>query len=510
MHLQEEYYFLRLSEDLVDNHGFELLHIEKDNQEIWMEKQIKDTSHVVRLYHQSFDWKNHLKKDIATVIYKVKNLRKLLLGRKVKIHNVYVSTHAPVDEWESIKKPLIVKDRKPIEMQVYYLDDIRIETEKSRLYEDLGIDHLPISIPSKEEEMEATTEEVRGRLREQLYIRNKEEAAVFHQGKPLVTYILLALNILMFLLLEQKGGSLNTNTLIEFGAKYNPAILEGEWWRIISSMFLHIGFLHLAMNMLALYYLGSAVERIYGNYRFTFIYLLAGISGGLSSFAFNIQISAGASGAIFGLFGALLFFGVLYKKLFFQTMGWSLLFILGVNIVLGLAVPQIDNGAHLGGLSGGFLASGIVSLPKKQKWGSQLAALLLYTSLICTLIIYGWNYSATNLLQLAQQSFQEENYQQTLAYTNEGLDKGKKYEAELLFYRSLAHLNLDHTQESISDLEKCVEIKPDFAEAHYNLALLYMNNGKGEKAKQHADKASRLQPDNENFSSLNQRLSKDG
>src|SRR5690625_7775775 len=96
------------------------------------------------------------------------------------------------------------------------------------------------------------------------------------------------------------------------------------------------------MNMLALYYLGTAVERIYGPRKFLFIYTLGGVVGGLASFAFTVNVSAGASGAIFGLFGALLFFGLTYKKIFFQTMGKGLLILIGINVVFGFVVPQID------------------------------------------------------------------------------------------------------------------------------------------------------------------------
>src|SRR5699024_11056510 len=151
--------------------------------------------------------------------------------------------------------------------------------------------------------------------------------------------------------------------LVKYGAKYNPAIVSGEWWRIISSMFLHIGALHLFMNMLAIYYLGTAVERIFGSTRFVIIYFISGVIGGLTSFAFNTHIAAGASGALFGLFGALLYFGVIHKQLFYQTMGKSVIFILLINLVYGFIVRQIDLGAYVGGLIGGFIAAAITSLP---------------------------------------------------------------------------------------------------------------------------------------------------
>lgn len=120
----------------------------------------------------------------------------------------------------------------------------------------------------------------------------------------------------MFILLEMNGGSTNPYVLLYFGAKYNPAILDGEWWRFFTPMFLHIGFLHLFMNGLSLYYLGTAVESIFGRLRFLIIYLFSGFFGTLASFIFSSHLSAGASGAIFGLFGALLYFGIEHKHTF--------------------------------------------------------------------------------------------------------------------------------------------------------------------------------------------------
>ncbi|WP_153461545.1 rhomboid family intramembrane serine protease [Sediminibacillus terrae] len=507
MYVQDEYYFLNLANDLVHDHDYEILHIDQDSQEIWLEKQQKDTSNVIRLYHKSFDWGNHLKNDMAQVIYKVQNLRKLLGGQKVKIHDVYVAAQPPVDDWESLKKPLLVKDKKQTEMHVYYLDERNRISEKHRLYDNLGLDDRPFVQSDNEGTMERQSYELKSLLKKRLVEQQQAEQSVFQKGRPLFTYILLAINVLLFFLLERHGSSLNTQSLIEFGAKYNPAILQGEWWRLISSMFLHIGVVHLLMNMIALFYLGTAVERLYGSSRFIIIYFLAGLTGGLASFAFNTQVSAGASGAIFGLFGSLLYFGVLYKRLFFRTMGWNLLFILALNIAFGLMMPQIDNGAHIGGLLGGFLASAFVSLPGKKKWLNQLGGFLLYLLMAGGLLFYGMHFSAANLLQLAQQSLDQKEYQRTINYTERGLEDGTEYQAELLFYRSLAHLKLDETEAAIDDLEKSLEAKPDFAEAHYNLALLYASHDQIDNAKQHAEKALNLQPDNDDFGNLVHRLS---
>src|SRR5690625_3467192 len=128
--------------------------------------------------------------------------------------------------------------------------------------------------------------------------------------------------------------------LINIGAKYNPAMIECDWWRASTSMFFHIGVLHLCMNMLDPDYLGVLLARIYGTKRFIVIYILSGIGGSLTSFACSASISAGASGALFGPFGALLFFGVDYKNLFFQTMGKNVIFILILNLVIGIVIDR--------------------------------------------------------------------------------------------------------------------------------------------------------------------------
>src|SRR5699024_11255228 len=120
----------------------------------------------------------------------------------------------------------------------------------------------------------------------------------------------------MFTMLELQGGSMQSDVLIQFGAKYNPAIADGQWWRLVTSMFLHIGLLHLVLNMIALYYIGAIAERIYGSIRFTFIYLLAVIAGSLSSFAFDTHISSVDSCAFFGLFGAILYFRLIIQGVF--------------------------------------------------------------------------------------------------------------------------------------------------------------------------------------------------
>ncbi|MED4730424.1 rhomboid family intramembrane serine protease [Aneurinibacillus migulanus] len=209
--------------------------------------------------------------------------------------------------------------------------------------------------------------------------REREVRSTFFYGKPRFTYVFLAIIIAIFILMELSGGSQDPRVLLLFGAKFNPLILAGEWWRFVTPMFLHIGFMHILFNGVALYSLGTLTEQIYGSVRFFLVYMISGISGVVGSFAFSENISAGASGAIFGLFGAMLYFGTQNKELFFQTLGTNILVVLGINLVIGFLSPGIiDNYAHLGGLVGGFLASALVGMPKHgPRIGIRIGALTL-------------------------------------------------------------------------------------------------------------------------------------
>lgn len=391
MFLQEQHLLYELAYTLVVKENFNLLHINKEDNEIWLEKVEHKKSKVIRLLHKGFDWKNHLKTDVARVFQKTKAIKKLLTGKTIDIYNVYISTHQPVDSWEELKRPMLLKEKNPPVMNVYYISLNDPGDEIARLKKDIDIQHFEFNVVEDDQEAETMIQQYKLKIASILYAKQEAVKSVFSFGKPFLTYILIALNVMMFAVMIAAGSSTDPEHLIRFGAKFNPLIIEGEWWRIISSMFLHSGFIHILMNMVALYYLGIIVERIYGSWRFMWIYLLAGIGGGLASFAFSVYVSVGASGAIFGLFGALLFFGLIHKKIFMQTMGRGILTVIGINIAIGLTIPQIDMSAHIGGLITGFLAAAICYLPKKHHIGIQVVAALSYIGIIGALVIYGLN-----------------------------------------------------------------------------------------------------------------------
>ena len=184
-----------------------------------------------------------------------------------------------------------------------------------------------------------------------------------------MTWLIIAINVIVWLLMELNGGSENSDTLIAFGAKVNELIDQGQVWRLLTAMFLHIGIIHLAVNQYSLYAVGTLLERFMGATRFAILYVLAGLCGSLASYWFSPNaISAGASGAIFGLLGALGIFFLLHRRLFGPAgnrMLANIVAVAAINLVLGASFAGIDNFAHVGGLLGG-VALGALLTPRYE------------------------------------------------------------------------------------------------------------------------------------------------
>jgi len=173
------------------------------------------------------------------------------------------------------------------------------------------------------------------------------------QYPSLVTYILIAINVAVF------AYSTINPSIVDAGAQINPLVAQGEYWRIFTGMFLHANILHIGFNMLSLFFVGRAIEVYYGKWRYLAIYLLSGIAGGILYFFTSPGGTAiGASGAIFGVFGALgVFYLVNRRSLGAYGRGaiGNWLFWIGLNLVFGLTDPNIALFAHIGGLVLGML-----------------------------------------------------------------------------------------------------------------------------------------------------------
>jgi membrane associated rhomboid family serine protease len=173
--------------------------------------------------------------------------------------------------------------------------------------------------------------------------------------EPTLTYVLIGINVVAGIG-SLYGGNVGTEggSLTDAWAISRADMAAGEYWHLLTSGFVHVGIFHLAFNMLALWILGSMLEPALGRRRFALVYFVSLLCGSLGVLLLGAEQSAGASGAVFGLFGATI---VLYRSRGLSIMESGLGFWLGLNLLITFAVPNISIGAHLGGLAGGLLAT---------------------------------------------------------------------------------------------------------------------------------------------------------
>jgi rhomboid protease GluP len=249
-----------------------------------------------------------------------------------------------------------------------------------------------------------------------------------------VTPALVVINALVFLYTVWRGADLMTpddRLMILLGSDYGPMTTTGEWWRVITSMFIHFGVPHVALNMWALWDTGKLAERLYGSRHFLLLYMLAGICGSVASVSWNPLVnSAGASGAIFGVFGALLAFVVNKKagvpaSIMRQHRSSTLGFI-AYNLFYGFLNTRIDNAAHIGGLAGGFVFGWLLSRPLTEEARSESSAPRMATALmigvgilvivVATPYLRGPDFMNEQLFRrgLFQYSLEEDHYLQVL------------------------------------------------------------------------------------------------
>jgi membrane associated rhomboid family serine protease len=193
--------------------------------------------------------------------------------------------------------------------------------------------------------------------------------------QPVITYVLIGVNVALFLLLYTRGGPSNEAALRDFGALSPQLIENGQIWRLFAALFLHASVPHILFNMTSLFAVGTLAERLYGSGKFLAIYIGAGLIGSLCSFTFAVlngqmnELGVGASGAIFGVAGALVavrFHGsdVIPERLR-RRVSSSMVPLVAVSLIFAYITPHIDNAAHVGGLCGGILLSFIFPLPRR-------------------------------------------------------------------------------------------------------------------------------------------------
>ncbi|MDQ0167793.1 rhomboid protease GluP [Bacillus horti] len=502
---------------------------------------------MLRLQAVDSVWGATLNRDIRSLSDQAKEIKKRLKAKELSILNVYVF---PYEKDAYLLEPIEKLNRLTEDKITVISNAVFIDTEQSLT--EWGIpqnDLASFGLNTEQDKINLqrlewiSTEEILKEVKAEEKKKEKEFHSTFNYGKPKFTYLFLIINFIIFAFIEWQGSSTDPETLIQYGAKWAPAILEGEYWRFITPVFLHIGFIHILMNSLALYFLGNLVEKIYGSFRFLWIYLFAGFTGTVASFVFSSNISAGASGAIFGCFGALLYFGLQRRNLFFRTLGNDVIIILIFNLGIGFIVPVVDNYGHIGGLVGGFLAAMIVSLPAQnkkrlEKIASGLVAIVLVVSMLgigftkdheddvalliqATIEINQENYTEARdlleraielgdqrpevFLQLGAVYNQVEQFDEAIEVFNRALDGGAT-QPELYFQLAYAQLKLGDYENGEKNLLETIYRDPDIVEAYYNLTLIYIDQEEYEKAFEVLDRAAEREITDERTDELYERL----
>lgn len=318
------------------------------NDEIWLEN-LDNNYKIVRIVSHHIHNKEQLDFDKFKLDRIVKQVKRKTLSFKVKVLSIYTD----------------IEDEK-----ILNNDDVLITKEK-----DINNPKLVSAFPDivektnrKEDGLEYFIK-VTDNINKKNEKRNKVAEKIFSYKKPIVTYIIIAICILLYIIMEIFGnGSTNNITLLKFGANLDVLVKNGEYYRLFTSIFLHIGIMHLLCNMYSLYIIGREVESLFGKVKYIIIFILSGIFGSVLSIAFSHNvISAGASGTIFGLLGALLYFGMYYRTYLGEALVRSIIPILIINLVIGFLSPGIDMAAHIGGFVGGILVSMMVGIPDKSK-----------------------------------------------------------------------------------------------------------------------------------------------
>lgn len=184
----------------------------------------------------------------------------------------------------------------------------------------------------------------------------------------------MVINVLVFFLLSLRGDTESGYFMLQYGAMYEPLVTEGhEYYRLITSLFLHFGIQHLLNNMVMLGALGYQLENEVGRVKFLLIYFISGIGGNLCSLYWNVShgeqvISAGASGAIFGLMGSLLYIVAVNRGRLGRLSGRGMLIMVALSLYFGLTSSGVDNSAHIGGLICGILITVLLYRRKKTDY----------------------------------------------------------------------------------------------------------------------------------------------
>jgi membrane associated rhomboid family serine protease/Flp pilus assembly protein TadD len=308
-----------------------------------------------------------------------------------------------------------------------------------------------------------------------------------------LTQVLFGANLAVFLAMALASGTVmdfSGKTILAFGANYGPYTLSGDWWRLFTYMFLHGGLIHIAFNMWCLWDLGALAESLYGRWTFLCVYLLTGIAAGISSVGWNPGVlSVGASGAIFGLAGALIssFYLGEFSLPSFALRGTltSLLFFAGFNLLFGRMFSGVDNAAHVGGLVSGLILGALIAKIAPQ---SDLSVHRVGVLSVVALAVLGsawgvqrWRGGPMRFGR-ALEAFSENNPNRAIAQL-EAIVRQNSNLAQGHFALGQAYFTQGKFPQAETEFKRVVELQPQQSAAWIDLGMAYLNERRPEEAK---------------------------
>jgi len=339
--------------------------------EIWLENLEAETYKIIRIVNNYIHNDEQLDFDVFKTKRMVKKIRRKTLTLKIKTLSILT------DVGENASR-----DKKYDDVDIIFYDNEDnllknefIKKEFSDLKNNLQYSEDGFQLFLK------ITDEINQKNR-----KNAQETdSIFEPKKPIITYIILGIIGIIFLL----SFIINPNQLVYYLGVNGYFIRSGEIYRLLTGAFLHIDVIHFITNAYSLYIVGKLVESYFGKKKFALIYLISAITANLLSISMNDGFSIGASGAIFGLFGSLVYFGYHYRVYFGNVLLRQILPIIIINLFIGFTIPGIDNFAHIGGLIGGFLVSKAVGVNSRDKKSDKVNGIILTTIYVVFLIILG-------------------------------------------------------------------------------------------------------------------------
>ena len=344
--------------------------------EIWLENLEEDIK-IIRIVSGYIHNDEQMQFDIFKTKRLAKKIKRKTLSLKIKVLNIFLELGDNVNfkELESINDKMCIYVNAHEEEDV--LNNKFIKENFSDLKDNFEYDEEGFSLFLK------ITNEINQKNRADA-IKNEE---VFEPKRIVVTYVIIGILVAIYmygLLFNQ------SEKLINMFAVYGPYIRSyHEYYRIITGTLLHGGLLHLLMNCYALFIIGNQIETFYGKWKMLIIYIFSAITGSLLSITLSEYASVGASGAIFGLMGSLLYFGYHYRVYLGSTWKTNVLPVIILNLILGFIVPGIDYFGHIGGLIGGVLISMALGFKREEETRDKINGIILSVIFIAFLIYLG-------------------------------------------------------------------------------------------------------------------------